>query len=71
MMTTQVAYAMDIAHSVAEALKSDHTSVKPLLSALGNPASESLLAHLDLTRKSLHPRHSGAVSWCVVHGCMV
>ncbi|KAK9908367.1 hypothetical protein WJX75_006775 [Coccomyxa subellipsoidea] len=34
----QVAYAMDIAHSVAEALKSDHTSVKPLLSALGLPA---------------------------------
>ncbi|CAL8469431.1 g8972 [Coccomyxa elongata] len=34
----QVAYAVEVAKSVAEALRSDYTSVKPLLNALGLPA---------------------------------
>ncbi len=37
---------MDIASSVVEALRSDHTSVKPLLNALGNPFFASHSNHL-------------------------
>ncbi|EIE21593.1 SET domain-containing protein [Coccomyxa subellipsoidea C-169] len=38
----QVEYAMDIASSVVEALRSDHTSVKPLLNALATVASRTM-----------------------------
>ena len=43
---------MDVAASVAEDLKSDHTAVKPLLSALGNPHFQCLPCYCILKHPS-------------------